>query len=144
MKRNVQPVPPYLFSYPGAIAMYYETRHELVSSGGKAGDHPEEETDYNITVYKDEQVINWLVLSPVDKDTACLHTKYVDEGGDCEKLETRLLGGVASLAKEKGFHRLEVCPCLISLGFFKQMGYKEEGDQFRDAAVRRQKVFKLL
>jgi predicted GNAT family N-acyltransferase len=100
--------------------------------------------DFHITLYKDDQVVLWMMLCPSSKTTVKLKTKYTNGSQDCGPIEERVLQFAENWAKDLGYKQIIIHACLVSEAFYNRLGYKCTGEIFSIASQEHCKMLKDL
>jgi hypothetical protein len=139
MKLNLRLVPPQELLVQGHYAFWHETlRNEEAEA-------EETNTDHHLTLYKDNQIAAWITLCPTnDPDILQLCNRYMAEEEECNVMEEKALAYVEEWARQRGYAKVFVHACEVSVPFYLRAGYRPQGDPFSKGEVLLHKMEKAL
>jgi hypothetical protein len=126
MKLNVRPLPHGELSFPEITAVSYETVHDC-GDDTKTADAAT--LDFNIALYKQEKLLNWVQLCPC-RDTLEIEfrNRFIDEAEECSEISEKILHFAEKWALQHGYEKITVSACAASLPYYLRMQYMQQGE----------------
>jgi GNAT superfamily N-acetyltransferase len=107
-------------------------------------DLDDEPLGYHLAAFDGEALIATLMLKPLDGGVTKMRQVAVDPGQQGRGIGTELVAFAETYAREQGCRRLVAHARATALGFYRALGYTEEGEPFLENTIPHRRVSKQL
>ncbi len=125
IKLNLRPLPHGELALTDVVAISYETVQgceEDVSASS-------EMHDFNIALYKQNKLMNWVQLCPCgEKNVLEFRNRFIDESDECSEINEKLLQYAEKWASQQGYEKIKIQACDVSVSYYLRMHYLIYGE----------------
>jgi GNAT superfamily N-acetyltransferase len=109
-----------------------------------ATDVADEPVCLHLGAFEGETLVAVLLLKPRDNGTMKMRQVAVDPQRQGQQVGAKLIAFAEKVAREQGCHRMIAHARATALGFYRRLGYAEEGEGFLENTIPHQRVWKEL
>lgn len=115
-----------------------------IGLGWSKADHADEPICWHLGAFDGGTLVATLLLKPLGAGVLKMRQVAVDPARQGERIGTQLIAFAESFARDHGGRRLIAHARGTALGFYRKLGYVEDGEPFIEAAIPHQLVSKAL
>ncbi|MCG8584072.1 MAG: GNAT family N-acetyltransferase [Pirellulales bacterium] len=103
-----------------------------------------EKEELHIGLFDGETLLGSATLKDLGDGVVKLRQMVVDESRQGQGLGRKLIEGMESIAREKGFACIEMAARITARGFYENLGYTSEGESFLEVGIDHIRMVKRL